>query len=580
MSQKERKIRESNRQHQWKIVLEGAVLMKATKYMLIYIMITVIVFTSITFNRDMVYADIAVPGTIRIGIGFGPTQANIFTLAAEYGLEILSYQDVNPVSLMKMKNATGIRIRRDDYYKVLNGVETEIDYVRAAKYEGEVIGPYHIQIGGIYPAMEAAVQVQKRFSSIASSVFLAYDKGWRVWAQLYLDENECLNQIELMKKEISDTEYSVVSPDRKRLQLVDNATGQPVLLVNSEQMVKVSPVVANGKTAAIQYKGKKYRGDILLQSMAESDVTVINELSLDEYLYGVVASEMSPSWPLEALKAQAVAARNYAIATMGKHNSQGFDLCSGEHCQAYKGMEKENSNIIQAVDATCGKILAYEGKAITAFFHSTSGGHTEDSENIWGTRTEYIRGVDDPYSMGSPNDNWVLDMNKSEISEKLAKANADVGEIIDIRILEVSQYGRVLCLEIKGTKDTKTFEKEKVRSILGTTTLKSIWYKLKTDADIFVNGSMLEPARQGRASSMYVISAGGTTKIGSSPRKINVKGMNDFKAYNTVPAIYTFEGKGYGHGLGMSQYGAKGMAEAGNNYIEILEHYYKGAKVQ
>lgn len=554
--------------------------MKAIKYMLIYILITLIVFTSITFNKDVVYADIAVPETIKIGISFGQTQANIFTLAAEGGLEILSYENGSPVGLVDMKNASGIRVRRDDYYKVQNGVESEIEYVRAAKYEGEVIGPYHIQIGGTYPDMEAAAQVQKRFSSIASSVFLAYEEGWKVWAQLYLDENECLNQIELMKKEISDTEYSVVSPDRKRLQMIDNSTGQPVLLVNSEQNIRVSPAVSDGKTTGIQYKGKRYRGDIVLQSRTDSDITVINELSLDEYLYGVVASEMSPSWPLEALKAQGVAARNYALATMGKHNNYGFDLCSTEHCQAYKGIEKENANIIEAIDATKGRILTYDGKAITAFFHSTSGGHTEDSENIWGTRTEYIRGVDDPYSLGSPNDNWILDMNKSEISEKLAKANADVGEIIDIRILEISPYGRVLRLEIKGTKDTKIFEKEKIRTILGTTTLKSIWYKLKTDADIFVNGSMLEPARQGRASSMYVITAGGTTKIGSTPRKVNVKGMNDFKAYNTVPAVYTFEGKGYGHGLGMSQYGAKGMAEAGNNYVEILEHYYKGAKVQ
>ena len=133
---------------------------------------------------------------------------------------------------------------------------------------------------------------------------------------------------------------------------------------------------------------------------------------------------------------------------------------------------------------------------------------------------------------------------------------------------------------MKGTKEIKVFEKEKVRSIIGTTTLKSIWYKLRTDADIFVSGSLLEGAEQGRASSMYVVTAAGNTKIGSSARRISVKGMSNNKAYNTVPTTYTFEGRGFGHGLGMSQYGAKGMAEAGNNYKEILEHYYQGAKVQ
>jgi len=554
--------------------------MKVKKHMLSYILITAIAFTSFSFNRNTVYADVTVPDTIRIGISFGQSQANIFSLASDSGLEILTYENNNCINLMEIKKPSGIRVRRDEYYKVLNGAESEINYVRAAKYEGEVIGPYHIQIGGIYPDIKTAEQVQKRFSSIASSVFLAYEEGWRVWAQLYLDENECMKQIELMKKEIGDTEYSVVYPDRKRLQILDNTTGQPVLLVNSEQRVKVSPVEGDSGAAAIQYKGIKYRGSMILQSLAESDITLINELPLDEYLYGVVASEMSPSWPSEALKAQAVAARNYALATMGKHSGYGFDLCSSEHCQVYKGMEKENSNIIAAVDSTRGRILTYEGEVITAFFHSTSGGHTEDSENIWGTRTEYIRGVEDTYSLGSPYDNWTLELDKSEIREKLAKANADLGEIVDIRILEVSQFGRVLCLEVKGTKDTRVFEKEKIRNILGTTALKSIWYKLKTDADIFVSGSMLEPPGQGRASSMYVVSAAGNTKIGSSARKISVKGMSSTKDYNSVPGIYTFEGKGYGHGLGMSQYGAKGMAEAGNNYVEILEHYYKGAKVQ
>jgi stage II sporulation protein D len=79
---------------------------------------------------------------------------------------------------------------------------------------------------------------------------------------------------------------------------------------------------------------------------------------------------------------------------------------------------------------------------------------------------------------------------------------------------------------------------------------------------------------------MYVVSAAGKSKVGSSAKKVSVKGISSVKAYNAVPGIYTFEGKGFGHGLGMSQYGAKGMAEAGNNYVKILEHYYQGTKVQ
>lgn len=317
-----------------------------------------------------------------------------------------------------------------------------------------------------------------------------------------------------------------------------------------------------------------------MQSLAESDVTLINELPLEQYLYSVVPSEVPAAWHVEALKAQAVAARNYALVTMGRHNAQGFDLCSVEHCQAYNGIGQENSETTEAVNATKGKILTYNGKLVSTYFHSSSGGHTEDIENVWGSSLPYIRGVDDQYGLGSPHDDWTLDMDKAAIKEKLTLSNIDLGEIIDISILEVSSYGRVTKLEIKGTKETKIFEKEKIRSIIGTRSLKSIWYKLKTDADIFVRGSLLGVSESGRALNMYVASAAGISKASSPANKITIKGMSSTKAYNVIPNTYTFNGKGFGHGLGMSQYGAKGMAEAGNNYQKILEYYYQGAKVQ
>lgn len=554
--------------------------MKVKKAGLAYILIIAITLTAFSFNTKTVYADIPIPDMIKVGMSFGQSQANIFTLGSETGIEILTYENGAYTDLLQVNNPAGIKVRRDEYYNILNNKECEINYVRAAKYEGEVLGPYHIQIGDTYADIEMARQILKRFSSITPSVFLAYEGGWRVWSQLYLDESECLNQIKVMQNEISDIGYSVVFPDKKRIQIIDDATGQLILLINSEEKVKVTPKAVKGKVSAFAYKGKKYRGSITMQSLTDSDITLVNELPFEQYLYSVVPSEMPCSWPMEALKAQAVAARNYALATMGRHSGYGFDLCSGVHCQAYKGLEQEESSSTEAVDATKGRIITYEGKLITAFFHSTSGGHTEDSENVWGTKTDYIRGVDDKYSIGSPYDNWTLDMDKTVLREKLIQANADMGEIIDIRILEVSEYGRVLSLEVEGTKETRVFEKEKIRSIIGTSTLKSIWYKLKTDADIFVRGSLLGGAVQDRTSRMYVVSAAGKTKISSSAKKVSARGISSAKTYNAVPSTYSFEGKGYGHGLGMSQYGAKGMAEAGNNYEEILEHYYQGAKVQ
>ncbi|MDD4503651.1 MAG: SpoIID/LytB domain-containing protein [Clostridiaceae bacterium] len=554
--------------------------MNIKKIVLAYILITAVLLTSFSFNVETVNANTSVPENIKVGLSFGQSQANIFTLGSETGMGILVFENGAYKDLLDLKNPAGIKVRRDEYYNIVNSKECEIDYVRVAKYEGEVIGPYHIQIGDSYSDIESARKVLNQVSSITSYAFLAYEEGWKVWAQLYLDESECLKQIKVMQNEISDISYSVVYPDRKRVQIIDSTTGQLMLLMNSEEKITVMPKEVQGKVSALLYKGKKYRGRITMQSLAESDVTLINELPFDHYLYGVVPSEMPAAWHIEALKAQAVAARNYALVTMGKHNDYGFDLCSSEHCQAYNGLDQENSSTTEAVNATKGKIITYNGKLISAFFHSSSGGHTEDSENVWGARTDYIRGVEDNYCLGSPYDNWTVELDRTEIKEKLAQSNIDLGEIIDIRVLECSPYGRVTKLSIKGTKETRVFEKEKIRSIIGTRTLKSIWYKLKTDADIFVSGSLLNSSEPGRTSNMYILSAAGKSKVSSPGNKVIIKGMSGTKAYNVVPNTYIFDGKGFGHGLGMSQYGAKGMAEAGNNYKKILEYYYKGAIVQ
>lgn len=554
--------------------------MKAKKIALAYLLVIAITLTSFSFNVETVQADISVPEIIKVGLSYKQSAANIFTLGSDTGMRILSSENGTYKDLLEVESPAGIKVRRDDYYNIVNGKESEINYVKAAKYEGDVIGPYHIQIGDVYTDIEMARQVLSRVSSITPSAFLAYENGWKVWSQMYLEESECLNQIEVMKNEISDINYSVIYPDRKRIQVIDSTTGQVILMLNSEEKVKVAPLEVQGKVSLIQYKGKKYRGSFTMQSLAESDITLVNELPFDQYLYSVVPSEMPASWHSEALKAQAVAARNYALATMGSYSAYGFDLFNTEQSQAYNGFDQEKPSTTEAVNATKGKILTYNGKLIAAYFHSSSGGHTEDSENIWGTRTDYIRGVDDTYGLGSPYDNWTLSMDKAAIKEKLVNSKIDLGEILDIRILAVSKYGRVTKLEAKGTKETRVFEKEKIRSIIGTRSLKSIWYKLKTDADIFLKGSLLGTSESGRTSNMYVVSSAGKTKVSSPENKVSIKGISSTKAYNIIPNTYTFDGKGYGHGLGMSQYGAKGMAEAGNNYQKILEYYYQGAILQ
>lgn len=560
--------------------LKGVVSVKAKRTNLLFIFIIAAAFLSLSIVNPFVSADVTVPETIKVGLSYGGSGADLFTLTSESGIRVGINTSGSFKELFQDTETAGFKIRKDAYYNIVSGKEIPINYVKAAKYEGEVIGPYHIQFGDTYPDIESAKKMAEQMRSVAPDVFLAYEDGWRVWSQLYLEESECINQIQLMKNEVQNVKYSVVYPDKRRIQLLDGTTGQLLYILNGDEGVVLAPADSNGKTGTLQYKGKKYRGRITLQRLEKSDITVINELPLDQYLYSVVPSEMPSDWPLEALKAQAVAARNFTIITMGRHTDYGFDLCATEHCQAYSGADQENERSSKAVDATAGKLLLYNGQLASTYYHSSSGGHTENIEDIWSGTLPYIRGVEDGFSLGSPYDNWILQLKGAEMREKLKESDIDVGDILDVRPIETSKFGRVTKVEVKGTKGTQTFEKEKLRYILGTRSLKSIWYKLKTDADIYVANSLAGSPLLSKTTGMTILSASGTSKANSPSNRIFVKGMRDSCSYSIIPDIYTFEGKGFGHGLGMSQYGAKGMAEQGYNYIKILEYYYQGAKVQ
>jgi len=367
--------------------------------------------------------------------------------------------------------------------------------------------------------------------------------------------------------------------DLNQIQISDAETGEIKYIVNAEKDLLVKPNEMNTGIKYLEFNNKKYRGSFRLQRLNDNNITIINDIDLEEYLYGVVPSESPSSWPMEALKAQAVAARNFAALNIGKHAKYGFDLCNSQDCQVYKGLSQEAESTNQAVNQTMGKIIYYNDKPINAFYHSSSGGHTENSENVFPSPLPYVIGVDDQYSLGNKDDNWIKSFDKEYIKNKMIDSKLDVGDILDIIPIETSEFGRVIKVEIKGTKSSEVLQKEKIRYVLGTTDLKSIWYNIKTDSDISVFNPIKGKAETSRISGMYVASASGVRNVNVID---NIKISNGYRIdeYNKIPNNYTFYGKGFGHGLGMSQYGAKGMAEAGYDYKQILEYYYKGTIVR
>lgn len=243
----------------------------------------------------------------------------------------------------------------------------------------------------------------------------------------------------------------------------------------------------------------------------------VNHVDLEQYLYSVLGAEMSASWPLEALKAQAVAARSYALHQRETSAKGFYDLGNTQTWQVYKGLESEASTTQTAVSSTAGQVMTYKDKIILAVFHSSSGGHTENVENVWSEPLPYLRGVPD-YDQGTPSYQWVKSFSRSELSKRLGTST--IRSLIPER---TSEFGRVLAMKVVTDKGTQSITATKMRQVLG---LKSTRFSV-----------------------------------------------------TATPTGFQFNGNGFGHGIGLSQWGAYNLARQGVNYETILGHYYRGANI-
>lgn len=275
--------------------------------------------------------------------------------------------------------------------------------------------------------------------------------------------------------------------------------------------------------------GRRYRGALELRHKG-GGLTAVNIVPVDDYLLSVVPEEMPVDWPAEAIKAQSVAARSFALASRGRHASEGYDLCTTTHCQLYTGTAAEKSASNAAIKATRGEVLMYGGKPIEALFHTDSGGMTENSEDVLGSHVPYLRAAKDTPAKTMP---WTKTISRADLERKLAAKGHDIGKIRSIALSPLAigrsakdrtASGRVKTMTVKGTKGTVTLSGTTWRSLLG---LKSTLFDAKLAKD-----------------------------------------------------MVTFTGYGSGHGLGISQWGAERMAAKGKSYADILHHYYTGTTLQ
>lgn len=324
--------------------------------------------------------------------------------------------------------------------------------------------------------------------------------------------------------------------------------------------------VKTSKNPWIRWSDREYRGELELAPIAGKGLRVVNVVDMEIYLLGVVPSEVSALWPYESLKAQAVLARTQAIirrAHGGTHKADGYHMCDGQHCQAYKGVPAEANTTNRSVLETEGELLTYHGKPAYTFYHSNCGGYIQASRDVtgWGDSPyltthqdippEMEKPVDSPWKFhqwitGSPQANcnypgmvraaefrWVRIIKQKDMEYRINR-DYDIGTLLELVPLKRGGSGNVNSIRISGSKKTVTVEKEHlIRNILGFSSIKSTLFMMEVNR--FRNGKVRN---------------------------------------------YWLYGGGWGHGVGMCQSGAAGMAgKYGKSYREIIRFYFPGTTV-
>jgi stage II sporulation protein D len=338
-----------------------------------------------------------------------------------------------------------------------------------------------------------------------------------------------------------------------------------------------------GYESTIKVGEKQYRGYISFID-DNTGLKAINHVEVEQYLRGVVPKEMTATFPMEALKAQAVAARTYAYSSLAKHSREGFNLCDTTHCQAYGGFDIEHILTDEAIIQTNNMVAKFKGAYASTVFHSSSGGFTESSESIWGSKNPYLIGKEDVYSLNTNHSDWTVEIDKDLLSGILKENGYEISRVNDIQILETHISGRVKEICINENKEKLILTGDKFRSLVGTTKLKSTLFKIDGQTsvnkkDVYIKGSgTVSPIVN-----MQIISDKNTLSKNNS--KYSIIGQNneirtvDNGSVNYASNNITLTGRGYGHGVGMSQYGAVEMAKQGYNYIDILNYYYSGIEI-
>ena len=497
---------------------------------------------------------------LKIGIYYGSTAKDSVTLSAADGFAYYSETDEGAQTLLFTDSTASVEAVRNDTYgiKITNG----------------------------YSSVEAA---QADAGNITGSA-AAYVEGEACLLVTGFSDAEQA-QIHLASASLGGRTAEVVNPDSNSV-LIQKDGATLFAYSMPEEYLALRPLNEQNITIG----ERVYRGGAMLKRTSVSDMTVINLVHMEPYLVSVLGAEIDPDWNIEAVKAQAVASKGFALTNINKYQRYGFNLDTTTNSQVYRGVSAEHERAWQTVRETMGVIALYDGEPAQTYFFASSGGQTEDASVVWGGDSiPYLKGVADPYEQDANGSyhTWQQAFTADEVEQKLAASGIEVGDVTSVAVTERTANGRAGEVTVTGTLGETTLSGTSARSVFG---LRSTNFTIYTQQG---ESGVSKPEEQ--SGTVSVLTADGTETIsldGANALTKNIMGILEGQAeaitkdgvqtvasgqtdsgQEGVPEFtgdFLFDGGGYGHGVGMSQWGAKFMADAGFTYQQILQHYMPG----
>ena len=322
-----------------------------------------------------------------------------------------------------------------------------------------------------------------------------------------------------------------------RVLMADSAGAVEVSRAGKETSLRPAPggLRANGQLSGGRWRvegdpvvvdGVRVRGAVEVERVGDG-LRVVNEVPLEDYVAGTVGREVYAFWSVETLKAQAVVTRTYALHERALRARRAFDVFNGTQGQVYGGVDAESPAVLAATEATRGEFLAWDAQPILAVFHSASGGQTASAEEVWGRPAPYLVSLPVENEEDSPDAYWRASIPGTTLGRALARLGIQIGTVREIRVVDRTASGRALRIAVRGDSGDSRLGARELRSVLGENVIRSTLFEIRA-----------------------------------------------------VPDGFAFVGAGHGHGVGMSQWGAEGMARRGADYRRILATFFPGTELR